>query len=43
MFWIGLLIVGAAYGIGLYQKNKIINASKARRQEILKNLQKPTE
>ena len=43
MFWIGLLIVGTAYGIGLYQKNKIINASKARRQEILKNLQKPTE
>ena len=43
IFWIGLLIVGTAYGIGLYQKNKIINASKARRQEILKNLQKPTE
>ncbi len=43
MFWVGALIVGIAYGIGFYQKNKIINASKARRQEILKNLQKPTE
>jgi len=38
-FWIGLLIVGTAYGIGFYQKEKIINASKARRQEILRNLQ----
>jgi hypothetical protein len=27
----------ALYGIGAYQKNKIINDSKARRQEILKN------
>jgi len=43
MFWIGLLIVGAAYGIGFYQKNKIINTSKARRQEILKSIQKPIE
>jgi hypothetical protein len=43
MFWIGLLIVGAAYGIGFYQKSKIINASKARRQEILKSIQKPIE
>jgi len=42
-FWIGLLLVGTAYGIGFYQKAKIINASKARRQEILKNLQKPNE
>ena len=31
------------HGIGFYQKNKIINASKARRQEILKSIQKPIE
>lgn len=38
-FWSGLLIVGIAYGIGFYQKDRIIKASKARRQEILRNLQ----
>jgi len=43
IFWIGLLIVGAAYAIGFHLKNKIINASKARRQEILKNLQNNPE
>ena len=31
------------YGIGLYQKNKIINESKARRQEILKSRQNTNE
>lgn len=31
------------YGIGVYQKNKIINASKARRQDILRNLQENEE
>lgn len=40
--WINIIIfltfaTLALYGIGAYQKNKIINDSKARRQEILKN------
>lgn len=40
--WINIIIfltftTLALYGIGVYQKNKIINDSKARRQEILKN------
>jgi len=34
-----LILTIILYGIGAYQKNKIIKASKARRQEILKNLQ----
>jgi hypothetical protein len=43
MFWIGALIVCIAYGVGFYQKDKIINASKARRQEILNNLRESSE
>lgn len=33
----------ALYGIGAYQKNTIVNASKARRQEILRNRQDSSE
>jgi len=37
------IVTLALYGIGAYQKNKIINASKARRQEILRNLRENKE
>lgn len=46
--WINIMLVLtittlALYGIGAYQKNKIINDSKARRQETLNNLRNSSE
>lgn len=37
----GIAIVSIAYGFGWFQKNKIINASKERRKEILNNINNP--
>ncbi len=36
--WLAL-VTAILYGVGFYQKNKIISESKARRQEILKSIQ----
>jgi ribosomal protein S27E len=39
MFWVGALLAAAMYGAAIYRKRKLINASRARRLEILRTFQ----